>query len=128
MLNLAIDVIPGIWSLEMDCLWLYCLEINLKDCLSVYSTSGDHRHFPAPLPLVILAPAPIQYEIRWGRELMWALWSREKSLAPAGNRTRCTRSSRVYNLVAIPTMLSRASVYAFILCALMIYSLRAVSF
>ena len=128
MLNLAVDVIPGICSLEMDCLWLCCLEMNLKDCLSVYSFSGGHRHFPAALPLVIFAPAPLQYEIRWGPELMWALWSREKSLALAGNRTRCTRSSRVYNLVAIPTMLSRACFYAFVLSALVIYSLRSVSF
>jgi hypothetical protein len=63
-----------------------------------------------------------------GPDLTWALWSREKSLALAVNRTMCTRSSRVYNLVAIPTMPSRASFYAFVLCALVIYSLRAVSF
>jgi hypothetical protein len=47
----------------MDSLGLFSLEMNLKDCLSVYSTSGGHRHFPAALPLVILFPATIQYEI-----------------------------------------------------------------
>ena len=44
-LNLAVNVIPGSLSLEMDCLGLCSLEMNLKVCPSVYSTSGRHRHW-----------------------------------------------------------------------------------
>ena len=126
MLNLAVNVIPGIWSLnglsvvvlfrkEIERLFIRLFNLRWSSSLPGRFTAGDigsGNHSP----------------IRWGPELMWALWSREKSLAFAGNRTRWIRSFRVHNLVAIPTVLSCASFYAFILCALVIYSLRAVSF
>jgi hypothetical protein len=44
-------------------------------------------HTPAALLLGKEHPVPIGYEAGCAPEPVWTLWSREKSLAPAGNRT-----------------------------------------
>jgi hypothetical protein len=52
--------------------------------------SGQH-HAPPALPLGKSPPLPIGYEAGWAPESVWKLWSREKSLAPAGNRNRAVQ-------------------------------------
>jgi hypothetical protein len=68
------------------------------------------------------APVAIGYEARWSPEPVWMLWSSEKCLAPAGNRTLAVQP------VPIPTELSRLlekllilpsqCIHAFLLCGL----------
>jgi hypothetical protein len=42
---------------------------------------------PATLPLRKESPLPIGKEAGWATELVWMLWSGQKSLAPARNQT-----------------------------------------
>jgi hypothetical protein len=55
-----------------------------------------------PLPLYPRGKSPrYPLGLSWGLEPIWTLWSRDKYLAPAGNRTPTVQP------VAIPTELSR---------------------
>jgi hypothetical protein len=58
-------------------------------------------HAPAPFTPEVRAPVPIKEEAGWAPEPVWTLGSREKYIAPTGNRTRD---------VAIPTELSGLNV------------------
>jgi hypothetical protein len=49
-------------------------------------------HAPAALPLGLEPSVPIGYEAGWTSEPARTLWGREKSFAPAGNRTPLIQS------------------------------------
>jgi hypothetical protein len=46
-----------------------------------------HLHASATLPLKKKLSFSIEQEAGWAPESVWTLWSKQKSLAPAGNRT-----------------------------------------
>jgi hypothetical protein len=55
-------------------------------------------HAPGALPRWKQPPAPIGYEAGGAPEPVWMMWSKEKSLVPAVNRTPAVQP------VAIPTL------------------------
>jgi hypothetical protein len=57
-------------------------------------------HTPAALPPEEELPAPIGYEAGWAPEPVWTLWSGEKSLTLAENRTTAVQPLPV----AIPAL------------------------
>jgi hypothetical protein len=60
-------------------------------------------HVPATLPPSKNFPVLIELEAEWIPEPVWTLWSREKSLAPAGTRTPAVQPvHRQYTDLAIP--------------------------
>jgi hypothetical protein len=61
-------------------------------------------HALAALPLEKESLLPIGYEVGWAPEPVRTLWSKEKSLAPAGTRTPAVQP------VAIPTDLSQLQI------------------
>jgi hypothetical protein len=61
-------------------------------------------HAPAALPPVKEPQIPIGQETGWDPEPVWMLWSKERTLATAGNRTPAVQP------VATPTELSRIQV------------------
>jgi hypothetical protein len=48
---------------------------------------SGYLHAPAAVLLRKETPVSIGYEAGWASESVWTLWSREKSLASAENRT-----------------------------------------
>jgi hypothetical protein len=53
-------------------------------------------HAPTTLPQGKESPVPIGQEAEWAPEPVWTLWSREKSFAPAGNRTPAVQTVASY--------------------------------
>jgi hypothetical protein len=55
---------------------------------------------------------PIGYEARWALEPVWVLWSREKCLAPARNRTPAVQAvachypglSQLKQIISVPLL------------------------
>jgi hypothetical protein len=49
--------------------------------------ASGQLHAPAALPSGKEPPVPMEQEAGWAPEPAWTLWSKEKCLSPAGNRT-----------------------------------------
>jgi hypothetical protein len=61
------------------------------------SISGGEwsTYAPAALPPVKEAPVSIEWEAGWAPESVWMLWSKEKYLAPVGNRTPAVQPTAI---------------------------------
>ena len=66
-------------------------------------------HNQAALPMGKETPAPTQQKGGWALELVWVLWRRSKSVAPARNRTVIAWMSSPHSLVTIPIELPSLS-------------------
>ena len=59
-----------------------------------------YLHAPAPLSMGKESLIPIQWEVRWAPEPVWAFWIRDKAFTPSGFRTPYHSASTV---VSVPT-------------------------
>jgi hypothetical protein len=64
---------------------------------------------PAALPPGEEPPVPIGYEAGWAPEPVWTLWSREKSIAPAGDWTPAAQPTE---LSPLTTRFQRLNLYS----------------
>jgi hypothetical protein len=73
-----------------------CGRVTYRSTYSQLEVSGQ-LHIPEVLLSGKGPPLPIGEEAAWAPEPVWTLWSREESLASAGNRIQIPQSLSPYH-------------------------------